>query len=152
MKSERGGIVVYLIIGLVLFGALLGGVWWVKQRTVVAGDATQKTTTPGTSQTDTQVSQDAQPERDATSEEATSTPTPAASSADYPQQTSSTATTQSSTTATIPSPSSSGSTAAAGNKPVANTGPAEDAALTAVALATLSYVAVAYVRSRSIVG
>ena len=64
MKSERGNIVVYLLVGLVLFGVLLGGVWWVKNRvankaTPVATTQDEKTVQPGT---DTQVDQDKAPE------------------------------------------------------------------------------------------
>lgn len=64
MKSERGNIVVYLLVGLVLFGVLLGGVWWVKNRvankpTPVGTTQEEKTVQPGT---DTQVDQDKAPE------------------------------------------------------------------------------------------
>ncbi len=32
MSSERGNIIIYLLVSLALFGAMLGGIWWVKNR------------------------------------------------------------------------------------------------------------------------
>ena len=47
MKSERGNIVIYLLVGLALFAVLLTGLWWVKSqapKTVAAPETTQTTT------------------------------------------------------------------------------------------------------------
>lgn len=62
MRSERGNIVVYLLVGLVLFGLLISGIWWVKRQagsSLKSPVATQNA--PAKPSTDTKVSQDEKP-------------------------------------------------------------------------------------------
>lgn len=42
MKSQRGNIIIFLLIGLILFGSISGGLWWLKNRAsdVAEGPAT----------------------------------------------------------------------------------------------------------------
>ena len=58
MKSQRGNIIVYALVGLVLFGILLGSIWWIRQRSTPAPVATDNQTQQ---QTDTEVKQDETP-------------------------------------------------------------------------------------------
>ena len=159
MQSERGNVVVYLLIGLVLFGAMLSGVWWVKKQVSkpvsvpIATNSQNKSTTPETTiQQDTGGTAGSQP----TDQQSQSVPSQ--SSPEFPQQTSSTSTSEPSTgrsesssqqTSTPSTPESqtapTGTTHAAG---LANTGPVEDGIVSAMLLGIATYAFVLYARSR----
>lgn len=164
MKSERGNIVVYLVVGLVLFGLLLTGIWWVKSR------APKAVSTPQIAQTDNKKADD-KPETTINQDEGGTTPTGASSSqnndastpaannasdqattgqstppsSDYPSQTSSTATTTPSAAPTRPESQTPNLTETG---PVAASGPVEDSFMSALALGGAAYMSTAYARSR----
>ena len=154
MRSERGNIVVYIIVGLALFGALLTGVWWVKShapKTVAAPHVA--TSKDEAKMTETTIKQDetSKPnESSAATDQATPAPstsntTPAPTiPGDYPSQSSSTSTTTPS--ATPPKPESQTPHATSG--PVAASGPVEDSIMNALALGGAVYIVAAYLRSR----
>jgi len=153
MKSERGNIVIYLLVGLALFAVLLTGLWWVKSqapKTVAAPETTQ-TTTNTTPSVETTINQD---DRGATTTEPTTpdtststTTSPQTPSQDYPSQTSSTSTTTPSSSAAPTQPESQ-TPHSTSIVPVAASGPVEDSIMTALALGGVAYVTTAYIRSR----
>jgi cytoskeletal protein RodZ len=165
MKSERGNIIVYLLVGLVLFGVLVGGVWWVKNRvankpTPVATTTEQKVVQPGT---DTKVDQDSKPATKPAETKPAEQPAPAAPATPAQPTTPQNTTNNSSTPATG---STSGTTngrasdlaalppesrtASAGPSPnnVAATGPLENAIGTSLGLGIVTFLASSFVRSR----
>jgi|JI10StandDraft_1071094.scaffolds.fasta_scaffold305554_2 cytoskeletal protein RodZ len=151
MKSERGNIIVYLLVGVVLFGLLLGGLWWVKARVADKPSAPVATTNEQNKPTtETEVNQDGtqetKPSEETTTEaEATPStpavpaptspaPTPAAVT---PAPTASALPPESQTPRTGPSPSN-----------VAASGPLENALGTSFGLGVLAYLGTSFVRSR----
>lgn len=133
MSSERGNIVVYTLVGLLLFGAMLGTFWWVRKAdnkpvvvTGVAKDETSKNKSP-----ETKVNQD---------EVVTGTPSKGDESAQTAQNT---------PTVTAPAPTI--GTASSTNSDVAATGPTEDRIIVALGLGALIFLGSSYIRSRSLV-
>lgn len=169
MKSERGNVIIYLLIGIVLFGAMLTGVWWVKKKNTQTVSAPIATNSQKQSDSpETTIHQDAGGSTQAQSEQNNSgtpsttgsatTPQATAPSPQYPQQSSSTSTNQpsnSSQSATNTTPSAGPSTPESQTAPtgtthangVAATGPVEDMT-SALALGGVIYTATLYVRSR----
>lgn len=147
MHRQRGNIVIYLLVGMVLFGMLLTGIWWTKTR-VSRAVTTPQAVQPTVDKTvETTLDQDSRaPVQDTTK----ATPSPDTTSAQpaapaYPSQTSSTATTTPSAAPTKPE-SQTPRTAAAG--PVAASGPVEDSLVSAALLGSVAYATTMYVRSR----
>lgn len=155
MKSERGNIVVYLVVGLVLFGLLLTGLWWVKSRApkTVSVPQVVQTKEKSSDKPETKINQDeggstptgssSTTSSDQSTTDTNNTTTPPSS--DYPQQTSSTAT---STPSVAPSRPESQTPNTLANGPVAASGPVEDSLMSAIALGGAAYMSTAYVRSR----
>lgn len=148
MESQRGNIIVYLLIGLVMFGALLSGLWWIKTRaggekpTVVAEES-QSAQNDKKTPAETSVEQDAVPATD----EPTPTPAPAATPApanNPPAQRPAPSAPQ--TQPVLPPESQTNRTP----KPneVASSGPVENGLITASGLGVLAYLSTSYVRSR----
>lgn len=143
MQSQRGNIIVYLVVGLVLCGAFLTGLWWVKrQSTPVAVVSTTSRAGDKAASTETRINQDDSGTKSAAGTDST---TEQGTSADFPQQTSSTSTTQPSLAPESQTPP----TGASHSDGVANTGPAEDAFLTALVMGVLTYLGTHFVRSRT---
>lgn len=142
MKSERGNIIVYVLVGLVLFGALAGSVWWVNNRAQTETQAPVATESApaedGT--TETSVDQDAvsapQPDSAASSDDQ-----PVANNPEQPAPTPASPQTPTlapeSQTPSNPTPAQ-----------VANAGPVENSLMTASGLGVIAYLSSLYVRSR----
>lgn len=152
MKSERGNIIVYLLVGVVLFGLLLGGLWWVKARVAdKPGGSIATTEERDKPTTETNVDQDKTPEQKPTEEVTTETeaapstpepvtppaPTTPAPAPVTPGPTTPALPPESQTPRTGPSP---------GN--VAASGPLESALGTSLGLGVLAYLGTSFVRSR----
>lgn len=149
MKSERGNIIVYLLVGVVLFGLLLGGLWWVKARvadTPTTPVATTEDQNKPTTETDTAVDQDGTPEQKPAEEAAPSTPEPAAPAPATPAPTPAPVT-PAPTTPVLPPESQTPSTGPSPNN-VAASGPLENAVGTAFGLGVLAYLGTSFARSR----
>jgi cytoskeletal protein RodZ len=153
MKSERGNIIVYLLVGVVLFGLLLGGLWWVKARVADTPAAPVATTgEQDKSTTETEVNQDGT-EQQPTEEAATgteNTPTTSAPTSPAPAPATpapSTTTPAPSTPAPLPPESQTPNTGPSPNG-VAASGPVENAIGTSLGLGVLAYLGTSYVRSR----
>lgn len=137
MKSQRGNIIVYLLIGLVLFGLLLGGLWWVRNRVANTPTAPVVTTQPQNTTPETDVKQDEKPAESPTettpggqSQTGTTTPnTQAPPAALLPE---------SQTPRTGPSPQA-----------VAASGPLENTLISSLMLAGVTYIGVLFSRSRN---
>lgn len=150
MKSERGNVVVYLLVGLVLFGLLLSGAWWVKNQSsrATAPVASTDKTQP---QTETKVSQDDKPAKTdnkpaENQPKPTPAPTPASPAPSNPAP------------APVPTPAPSvaptrpesqtpriGTT---GPSSVASSGPLEDAITSSLLIGGVTFATASYLRSR----
>lgn len=129
--KQRGNIIVFVLIGLVLFGVLLGSVWWLKDRFTgapVATDTTQQTT-----ETDTDIKQDQNPRDEAADSEDTA---PATSDTSAPAR----------DAATPQTPES--QTPRTGPSEVAASGPLENTLLSSLALGTAVFLGTSFARSR----
>ena len=150
MKSERGNIIVYLLVGVVLFGLLLGGLWWVKARVADKPGGSIATTEeqnkPGT---ETNVEQDRTPEQkpseEATTETEATPSTPAA-----PAPTTPAPSTPAPVTPAPVAPAPESQTPRTGPSPsgVAASGPVENMIGTSIGLGVLVYFGTSFVRSR----
>lgn len=154
MKSERGNIVVYLLVSLVLFGVLLTGMWWVKRQaphTAVRAPQTTQTT-PQTPQTETKISQDdAAPVEPARNTPAAETPAPQTGttppSSNGGGETSSTSTTTPHQATPRPE-SQTPHVSASDPRNVASSGPVEDSIVSSTILGGIVYAGVLFARSR----
>lgn len=151
MNNERGNIIVYLLVSLALFGVLLGGAWWVKNRAGAAGTpatpvatSAEKKSTPKADQPQTTVNQDATPSQTSgnTSSNTQSQATTPSTSQPSPQTMP-----PKDDKPTTPRPES--QTSSAGSpRAVASSGPVEDSLVTAMLLGTATYTMHSFVRSR----
>ena len=155
MKSERGNIIVYLLVGVVLFGLLLGGLWWVKARVADKPSAPIATTEEQNKPTtDTEVNQDGtpeqkKPEETTTGTEATTPTPPVAPAPPVPAPTTPAPVTPAPTTppAVLPPESQTPRTGPSPNN-VAASGPLENALGTSFGLGVIAYLGTSFVRSR----
>lgn len=172
MKSERGNIIVYLLVGLVLFGVLIGGVWWVKNRVAnkpatVATTKEEKTVQPST---DTKVDQDKTPDNNPAETKPEESkpaetkpaeqPAPAAPATPAPETNTRSTTPSTSGNTSSTTPATSGNdlaalppesrTASAGPSPnnVAASGPVENAIGTSLGLGIITFLASSFMLSR----
>lgn len=171
MRSERGNIVIYLLVSLVFFGLLLTGMWWVKKQAArtmsVAPTTTQKTdkkpeVETKISQDDVRADKDRQTASDATvganstppadtgrtSSTATTNSSPSSSPATTPQPLGGGPTASSSPSTTPPPESQMPHVSSTGPSNVASSGPVEDALLSSTVLGGVVYVGVLFARSR----
>ncbi len=150
MKSERGNIIVYLLVGVVLFGLLLGGLWWVKARVAdKPGGSIATTEDRDKATTETEVSQDApeqKPSEETTTEAAPSNPEPVAPAPTTPAPTPAPVT-PAPTTPVLPPESQTPRTGPSPDN-VAASGPLENAVGTAFGLGVLAYLGTSFARSR----
>ncbi len=135
MKSQRGNVIVYALVGLVLFGVLAGSIYWVRQRSTPAPVARDNQTQE---QTKTEVKQDETPTKSA-EESAASTDngTGSSSAAQSNRDTATPQTPESQTPRTGPSPDA-----------VAASGPLENSLISSLVLGTATFAGASYVRSR----
>lgn len=150
MKSQRGNVIVYALVGLVLFGVLAGSIYWIRNRSTPAPVASNNQTQE---ETKTEVKQDETPAQSAeesaagnseaqtpsgtgtpnTSGAPATTPAPVQSSRDTATPT----TPESQTPRTGPSPTA-----------VAASGPLENSLISSLVLGTATFAGASYVRSR----
>lgn len=145
MNSERGNIIVYLLIGLVMFGAVAGSLWWLQTR---AGDEQQPASTSEEREADNDQAPAEQPAADPApangGDTAPSDTEPAgrAPAADTPATASPTndqpvTTSDATTPPAQPTPTQ-----------VAPAGPVENSMLMAASLGMIAFAATSYARSR----
>ncbi len=138
MKSQRGNVIVYALVGLVLFGVLAGSIYWVRQRSNPAPVASDNQTQQ---QTDTEVKQDETPAQSAEESAAGTTESQSGTGSSNPVQ-------SNRDTATPPAPES--QTPRTGPSPaaVAASGPLENSLISSLVLGTATFAGASYVRSR----
>ena len=136
MKSQRGNIIVYALVGLVLFGILLGSIWWIRQRSTPAPVATDNQTQQ---QTDTEVKQDETPANPAAE-------TPAAQGDQQQTQTGNNQPQRGGGAATPATPES--QTPRTGPSAVAASGPLENTLISSLVLGAATFAGTSYARSR----
>jgi cytoskeletal protein RodZ len=151
MNSERGNIIVYALVGLVLFGILLGSLWWVKSQVADAPDAPVATTEEQSKpKTDTEVNQDTTQQGTTSQDAAPADTTPQAPSTS-PQQTApvqtAPATPPASAAPATPPESQTPRTGPSPNN-VAASGPVDSTIGTSLALGVIAYFGTSFVRSR----
>ncbi len=152
MKTESGNVVVYLLVGLVLFVVMMSGIWWVKQRSHTVTPPTPTVTQTTDESPETAVDQDAVSQQRSTdnssrsaSRSADSQPTTPTQPAQSPQSSTSNSTSptttpsrpESQTPRTGPSPTA-----------VASSGPTEDRLFMAAGLGMVAFFGTSYARSR----
>jgi cytoskeletal protein RodZ len=144
MQSERGNAIIYVLVGLVLFGAMLGGLWWVKNRvgTVQSAPVAVQETTKTDATTDTVVDQDTVP-----SDDTQSSTTEAQTSSTDTTQPSAATTTPNSAISQLPPESQTGQVKSSPNS-VASSGPTENSLIAATALGIVAYLGTSFARSR----
>ncbi|MEO5691048.1 MAG: hypothetical protein ABIQ64_02580 [Candidatus Saccharimonadales bacterium] len=146
MKSQRGNVIVYALVGLVLFGVLAGSIYWVRQRSTPAPVATNNQTQE---QTKTEVKQDENPAQSAEKPAAGNSETQTPSGPGTSSGTGSSNPVQSNRDTTNPSKPES-QTPRTGPSPaaVAASGPLENSLISSIVLGTATFAGTSYVRSR----
>lgn len=151
MRSQRGNIIVYLLVGIVLFSALIGTMWWVKNRVATTPAPVATTEQTQKSGTETKVDQDSKPE---TTNEQTNTGSAEEQKPDTSQTTTPPSTSTqpgsgsgASSNTTLPPESQTPRTGPAPSN-VAASGPIENAMGTSLGLGIITYLASSFVRSR----
>lgn len=162
MSSERGNIIVYLLVSLALFGSMLGGIWWVKNR-IGSTSRTQSpaVTAPASNKTaqekapETVVDQDAAPTANPDNQSQNQSSTAGSNSNSASSQPSNTQAGSGSGATTMPPkddvPTTSHPESQTSHKPspstVASSGPVEDTVMSALLLGIATFALHSFVRS-----
>lgn len=153
MKSERGNVVVYLLVGLVLFGLLLSGAWWVKNQSSRATSPVATSSQPKP-ETETKVTQDEKPasEQKPADNQARPNPTPTPTPAPTPASPAPSNPTPAPAPAPNVAPSRPESQTprigTTGPSAVASSGPLEDAITSSILIGGATFATASYLRSR----